>query len=149
MASLETTHHYLRLTPVKTLSQLYVKIVTRFSPSWPPILAFLWVLWTTVYEILVRTLIAQHTTSVNVPLLCNGWCQVCLIQLSWLKCTLILQCNIYSTKLKLKQFLARIAQYIVHVGWHALFLLYYFRLILCQSIKTSSWSCTCKVCRNL
>ena len=33
MPSLENTHHYLRLTPVKTLSQLYVKIVTRFSPS--------------------------------------------------------------------------------------------------------------------
>ena len=33
MVSLENTHHYLRLTPVKTLSQLHVKIVTRFSPS--------------------------------------------------------------------------------------------------------------------
>ena len=53
-----------------------------------------------------------------------------------------LQCDVYSIELKLKQLLARIAWYIVHVGWHALFLLYYFRLILCQSIKTSLWSCT-------
>ena len=38
-----------------------------------PILAFLWVLWALVYEILVRTLTAQHTTSVKVPLLCTEW----------------------------------------------------------------------------
>ena len=34
-----------------------------------PFLAFLWVLWTPVYEILVRTLVAQHTTSVYMSLL--------------------------------------------------------------------------------
>ena len=86
----------------------------------------------------------QHTTSVNVPFLSNALCQVCLIQISWLKLYLL-----QFHWIKFKQFFARIAQYIVHVGWHALFLLYYFRLILCQSIKTSLWSCTCKVCRKL
>ena len=49
MVSLENTHHYPRLRPVKTLGKLYLKIMTHFSPS--P-----WVLWTPVYEILVRTL---------------------------------------------------------------------------------------------
>ena len=39
MAPLEHTHHYLRLRPVKN-----------------PILSSLWVLWTPVYEILVRTM---------------------------------------------------------------------------------------------
>ena len=69
------------------------------------------------------------------------------------KCALFkfhdLNCTSFSSiEWKLKQFFARIAWYIVHVGWHALFLLYYFRR-LCQSIKTSLWSCTCKVCRKL
>ena len=50
MVSLENTHHYPRLRPVKTLSKLYLKIMTHFSPS--P-----WVLWTPVYEILVKTLL--------------------------------------------------------------------------------------------
>ena len=49
MVSLENTHHYPRLRPVKTLSKLYLKIMTHFSPS--P-----WVMWTPVYEILVKTL---------------------------------------------------------------------------------------------
>ena len=33
MASLENTHHYLRLIPVKTLSYRYLKLVTHVSPS--------------------------------------------------------------------------------------------------------------------
>ena len=32
MWSLENTHHYLRLRRVKMLSELYLKIVTRFCP---------------------------------------------------------------------------------------------------------------------
>ena len=48
MAAIENSHHYLRLRPVKTLSKLYLKIVTGFSPT----VASLWVLWTPVYKML-------------------------------------------------------------------------------------------------
>ena len=72
----------------------------------------------------------QHTTSVNVPFPSSALCQVCLALFKFhdLNCT-----SFSSIEWKLKQFFARIAWYIVHVGWHALFSLYYFRR-LCQSI---------------
>ena len=61
--------------------------------------------------------IVQHTTSVNVPLLSN--------KMPYAKCVLFtfldlnvpdLQFDVYSIQLKLKELLARIARYFVHVG---------------------------------
>ena len=46
----------------------------------------------------------------------------------------LLQCDVYSIQLKLKQLLARIAWYVVHVGWCALFYFSISEFYVSQSI---------------
>ena len=75
----------------------------------------------TDWHVSLQTLVQYTTSVINVPLLSNSLCQVCLIQISWLKCTSFSAMHVYSIQLKLKQLSARIARYVVHVDWCALF----------------------------